>query len=147
MILAVGEAGNNVVIKAKFNDEPGEDELPAHDALLNWARWCRVRFSQGRAGSAEGRYVTRAGRGSAAVAVGVGVDHLLGDQVNRALLLVATNQRHALQLRYHARMPDAVICRLLSVRPQSYRRFMRDARLLLWAALQTVLSSGISTPH
>lgn len=112
-------------------DEPRDDELPVHGALLNWAEWCRVRWRPGRAGSAEGAYLPEAQALFNPPEPRTVVDQRLAVEVNSALLSVPERNRTALRLRYHERMSDRAICRIARVRPEHYQGFMRQARLML----------------
>lgn len=112
-------------------DEPAEDEIPAHEALLNWAAWCRVRWHPRRAGSAEGWYKPEAQDVFNPPEPRPAVDQVLAVEVNAALVSVPERSRTALGLRYHQRAPDRAICRIARVRPEHYQGFMRQARLML----------------
>lgn len=112
-------------------DEPAEDEWPTHEALLNWAEWCRVRRGPGRCRSAEGRYLPPAANVYHPPEPRRVPDPLAAEIVNGALLAIPERHRQVLHWRYHLRAPDRVIARALAVRPMDYGRFMRVARLML----------------
>jgi len=126
-------------------DEPAEDELATHDALLNWAEWCRVRLAQGRAQSAEGRYLAPAGNVYNPPEPRAATNVPRAEKVNAALLEVPRQHRDGLRWRYYLRAPDRAICRALALRPSSYGRFMRDARLMLRNILH-FRGSGLKPP-
>jgi len=115
-------------------DEPGEDEMGAHDALVNWAAWCMVRRTPGRAGSAEGNYRPEAGNVFHGLEPSKRINIPQAEEVNAAMVTVPEAQRMALHMRYYLRMPDRGIAGAVGIAPSSYLRFMADARRLLWAA-------------
>ena len=115
-------------------DEPAEDEIETHEALLNWAEWCRVRRCPGRCFSAEHRYRPVAGNvyePQSTRPPRKAPNPLAAEEVNGALLAVPEEHRRALVYRYHVGMPDRAICKVLALRPAAYLAFMRTARLML----------------
>ena len=128
-------------------DEPGEDEMEAHEALLNWAAWCVVRRSPGRAGSAEGNYRPEAGNVFHGLEPSKRINVPQAEQVNASMLDVPEAQRMALHLRYYLRMPDRGIAGVVGVAASSYLRFMADARRLLWAAFALRSAKAIIPPN
>ena len=130
-------------------DEPAEDEIEVHEALLNWAEWCRVRRRPWRCLSVEGRYRPAAGNvyePQSTRPPPKASDPLAAEEVNGALLAVPEQHRQALHWRYHLRAPDRVIARALAIRPGGYGRFMRDARLMLRNVLLFRRSRAIIRP-
>jgi len=112
-------------------DEPAEDEWPTHEALLNWAEWCRVRRRPGRCFSAEGHYRPPAGNVYHPPEPRRALDPLAAERVNGALLALPEKCRRALHWRYHLQAPDRVIAKALALRPTAYQAFIRAARLML----------------
>lgn len=133
-------------------DQPQPDELDTHRQLLNWAAWCRMRGGRpGRCFSVEGRFIPPAQKVHNPPAPREEVDMLAAERVNSALLEVPAEHRRALVERYFYRCPDRVLARRLAIRPDSYQRFLRDARLMLRNRLRAgaagpTLATHNSTP-
>jgi DNA-directed RNA polymerase specialized sigma24 family protein len=107
-----------------------------HDALVNWAAWCRSHPTQGRCFSAEGRYVPPAQNLFHTPEPRVQVDEVQAQAVNAAMLDLPEQARFALWMRYFRRVPDRVIARSCGVGAKYYVGFMRHARLMLRTALR-----------
>ena len=112
-------------------DRPCDDELPVHGALLRWAEWCRVRWRPARAGSAEGSYAPEAQNVFNPPGPRPVVDPVLAVAVNAGLLALPERERRGLRLRYHERLPDRIIAKMLAVHHAAYQAFLRGARLML----------------
>lgn len=116
-------------------DEPAQDEIMAHESLINWANWCRIRGRSARCFSIEGRYLAPAGNVFETREPKTFVDVLAAEMVNVSLVVIPCQHRDALHSRYFLRLADRLICRRLGLRVGSYQRFLRDARLMLWSVL------------
>jgi DNA-directed RNA polymerase specialized sigma24 family protein len=112
-----------------------EEEYEVHLALINWARWCRVREVMVNAGSAEGRYITPRYRELSAIFSSHPDDVIAAEQVGLALLTLPSEFRKVLFLRYWERISDWSICRRLRLHATSFGAFMRMARVALRRAL------------
>ncbi len=117
-------------------DTPADDEMTAHVALIQWARWCLQRRRPGRALSAEGRYRPESGHVHEGLVARQQVDVLTAEAVNQALLRLPEQHREILRLRYHVEMPDLAIAKSLGIKRSGFQKFIRDARLMLAAVLR-----------
>lgn len=118
-------------------DEPKEDEVGIHEALLQWARWCALKWIPGRAASAEGQYVPPAANIYDPPEPRAIINPLVVVELNAALLFIPDLSRRAVRMRYFDRLPDRLIARRIDCRIQEYSGFMRDARLKLKKNMET----------